>query len=118
MKTTKRVVSVLCIVVIALVTVALAGCGKKDNKSDEASIIGTWEYSRGSSTYAYNFKEDKTGSYSVYGTEMPFTYEDDGQKVTILYDGNTVSSTFEYKIEENKLIIKDSFGDDVEYIKK
>ena len=118
MKTTRRVVSVLCIVMIAIVTLALTGCGKKDGKSDKATLVGSWEYNRGSSTYAYNFKDDKTGSYSVYGTEMPFTYEDDGQKVTILYEGNTVSSTFEYKIEGNKLIIKDSFGNDVEYIKK
>ena len=117
MKTNKKVISILCIVMIAFVTLALTGCGKKDKKSDKATLVGTWEYKSGSS-YAYNFKDDKTGSYSVYGTEMPFTYEDDGQKVTILYEGNTVSSTFEYKIEGDKLIIKDSFGNDVEYIKK
>ena len=35
-----------------------------------------------------------------------------------MYDGATMASEFEYRIEENKLIIKDSFGTDVEYVKK
>lgn len=120
MKTTKKIVSVLCIVVIAIATLTLTGCGKKEEKSeDKATLVGTWEYTRGNgSTYAYIFKDDNTGAYSVYGSEMPFTYEDDGEKVTILYNGNTISNTFEYRIEGDKLIIKDSFGDDVEYTKK
>lgn len=119
MKTTKKVISALCIIMIAVATLTLAGCGKKDEKSEKVTLVGTWEYTRGSgSSYAYIFKEDKTGAYSVYGSEMPFTYEDDGEKVTILYDGNTISNTFEYRIEGNKLIIKDSFGNDVEYTKK
>ena len=49
---------------------------------------------------------------------MKFTYEDDGKKVSILYNGNTVASDFEYRIEGDKLIIKDSFGKDVEYKRK
>ena len=80
--------------------------------------MGTWEYNQSGAVYAYSFKDDKTGLYSVYGSEIPFTYEDDGQKVTILYNGSTAASAFEYKIEGNKLIIKDSFGNDVEYVKK
>lgn len=92
---------------------------RKRRRSYKKGLVGTWEYTRGSgSSYAYTFKDDKTGAYSVYGTEMPFTYEDNGTTVTILYNGNTAASTFEYKIEGDKLIIKDSFGSDVEYKRK
>ena len=59
-----------------------------------------------------------TGSYTAGGTEMKFTYEDDGEEVTITYEGNTKSSIYSYKVEDNKLIIKDSFGNEVEYLKK
>ena len=49
---------------------------------------------------------------------MEFTYKDDGKKVSILYKGNTSPLELEYKIEGKKLIIKDSFGSDVEYERK
>ena len=115
MKTTKRILSIVCVAMIAIAALTLTGCGKKN----DGSIVGSWE-STGTygSSYVYKFNEDKTGAYSVYGIDMPFTYEDDGSKVTILYDGNTISNSFEYRIEGNKLIIKDSFGSDVEYKRK
>lgn len=97
---------------IALVT--LAGCGS--SKEDSKSLIGSWKHE--TSDYTYKFNDDKTGSYSYGNTEMKFTYEDKGDKVSILYDGNNVASTFEYKIEGKKLLIKDSFGSDVVYIRK
>jgi hypothetical protein len=49
---------------------------------------------------------------------MNFTYDDDGSKVKILYKGNTIPGTYEYRIDGKKLIIKDSFGSDVVYQKK
>jgi len=52
------------------------------------------------------------------GNVMNFTYEADGSKVSILYEGNTAPLELNYRIEENKLIITDSFGADVEYIRK
>ncbi len=93
----------------------LSGCGKnEDSRKQSNKIIGSWKHSG----YVYTFNEDKTGSYTAYGSEMKFTYEDDGKKVKILYNGNTIPGTYEYRIEGDKLIIKDSFGNDLEYIKK
>lgn len=100
------------VALIAVVT--LVGCG---SKSEDKGLIGSWEY-KDYSGYVYTFNEDKTGSYSAFGTEMKFTYEDNGKEVTILYDGNTDASTFEYKIDGKELTIKDSFGSDVVYVKK
>ena len=100
------------LVVISLVicsVFALTGCGKS-----EKGLVGSWAHDK----YVYTFNADKTGTYDALGNKMEFTYEDKGDKVSILYKGNTNASEFEYKIDGNKLIIKDSFGSDVEYIKK
>jgi major membrane immunogen (membrane-anchored lipoprotein) len=100
----------LFFVAIILFALVLVGCGK----SKKSPIIGSWDYSG----FVYVFNEDMTGSYTAGGTEMKFTYEDDGEKVTITYEGNTKGSTYEYKVEDDKLIIKDSFDNEVEYYKK
>ena len=83
------------------------------------TIVGSWEYaSSPNSAYVYTFNSDKTGSYSVYGTQMNFTYEDDGKKVSIKYEKNTIPSEYEYNLEGDKLTIKDSFGNNIEYKRK
>ena len=112
----KTFLAIGMIVMLAIAVLVLTGCGEKEEEAK--GIVGSWSYSPYGTEYTYTFNSDKTGSYSVSGTAMPFTYEDQGDKVTILYNGNTVPSTFAYRIEGNKLIIKDSFGTDVEYTKK
>lgn len=110
MKKTFLVIGVVLVLAIAMI--GLTGC---DNNK---GIIGSWSTKLYSTEYVYTFNEDKTGNYNAGGTVMNFTYEDDGKKVSILYTGNTDASSYEYRIEGNKLIIKDSFGSDVEYTKK
>lgn len=95
--------------ILAVGIISTTACNKSQ------TIVGKWEHSSG---YIYNFKDNKTGIYSYGSNEMKFTYKDDGKKLSILFDGNTIASEYEYRIENNKLIIKDSFGKDVEYIKK
>ena len=90
----------------------LVGCEKKESKP---SLVGSWKHTSG---YTYTFKEDGTGDYSYGSTKMEFTYKDKGEEVEILYKGNTMANTFKYRIEGKKLIIKDSFDNDVEYTKK
>lgn len=99
--------TLLAILILVMGLVAVTGCGKK-------TIVGSWSHS----SYVYKFENNKTGSYTAGGVEMKFTYEDDGKKLSILYEGNTKASDYEYKIDGNKLIIKDSFGTDVEYTRK
>lgn len=112
MKSTKKLLSVLVIAIMAIAALTLTGCENKKNSAP--SLIGSWDHSG----YVYKFNEDKTGSYSAYSTEMKFTYEDKGDKVVISYEGTTSPNEFGYRIEGNKLIIKDSFGEDVVYTKK
>ena len=49
---------------------------------------------------------------------MQFTYKDSGDKVEILYTGNTSPNVFGYSISGNTLSIEDSFGEKVDYKKK
>ena len=110
----KKTLLILGLVLVAILCIAvLTGCEKK---SEASGIVGEWEYVNGG--YTYKFNADKTGSYSAGSLEMEFTYEDDGSKVSILYKDNTMATDHEYKIEGDKLIIKDDIGSDVEYVKK
>ncbi len=102
----KRIVLVL---VIMVGITCLVGCGKK-----AFTLVGSWDHNG----FVYTFNSDKTGNYNSLGTILEFGYEDDGEKVTLHYKNSTMENVYEYKIEDNKLIIKDSFGKDVEYIRK
>lgn len=111
----KKILTCACVVFVAIAALMLTGCGK-DKKY---TLVGSWEHEASLNTkYTYTFNEDKTGSYSYSSAEMKFTYEDNGDSFKILYDGNTLASTYEYRIEGDKLIVKDSFGNDVEYVRK
>ena len=104
----------LAIVLCSFVTLLLTGCGKK-------GLIGDWAYFDGSSKrndIYYTFKDEKNGSYTFAGATRNFTYTDDGTKLTILYDGDTDSASYEYKLEDDTFTIKDSFGSDVVYKRK
>lgn len=105
----KYLKKVLFVFIIAISAFILSACNNKN------SIVGSWEHAGG---YVYTFNDDMTGSYLAGGNKMEFTYKDDGKKVSILYAGNTVASDYAYRIEGKKLIIKDSFDKDVEYVRK
>ena len=113
----KRTVSIFVALMLVISVLMITGCSKdKGDKESKKSIIGSWKNDTGYG-FIYTFDSDNTGSYTAFGNKMNFTYEDDGTKVTILYRGNTTPSTYEYRIDGNKLIIKDSFGEDMEYVK-
>ena len=98
------------VLVIISTLLILTGCGSK-------SIVGSWA-GKDASSYVYKFNKDKTGSYTAFKVETPFTYEDDGKTVSILYSGSSTPLLLDYKIEGKELTIKDSFGSDIVYVKK
>ena len=99
---------ILMVLVLFITVFTLVGCGSK-----KTGIVGKWEY-EGSSLYVYTFNEDGTGNYSG----MEFTYTIDGDKISILYNGNTIPFETTYKLEGNKLNILDSNGNDTIYKRK
>ena len=106
----RNIKKIALVLVMLFSVVFITGCNKSD------SIVGKWEYDGGG--YVYTFNSDGTGSYSYGSASMDFTYEDKGTEVSILYTGNTMASSYQYKIEDNVLIIKDSIGNDVKYKRK
>ena len=73
----------------------------------DSALVGTWTYG----SYVYTFNADGTGDYS--GSAL--TWEDLGDKISILYDGFTSPMELEYSIDGDTLTIVDSFGEGVEY---
>lgn len=108
----KTVISIALIIMLAVSVLVLTGCGEKQDKG----VVGQWAYQ----SYVYTFNEDKTGNYDYgnSGKGMDFTYEDNGTELSITYTGSTSPLVLKYKLDGNKLIITDSFGKDVEYVKK
>lgn len=94
---------------IAVASVGVVGCEKKD------PIVGKWAYGSGDS-FVYTFNKDKTCHYSANNKNC--TYTIDGDKLSILFEGDTDAFETTFKIENNKLTIKDSFGSEVVYNKK
>lgn len=110
----KTLLSIVLIVMLLATIFVLTGC-----ENTEEGIIGSWSTTYSGAEYIYTFNKDKTGMYSYGKTSINFKYEDNGSELSILYDGGTTpGGSYKYRIEENKLIVKDSFGKDVEYIRK
>lgn len=111
MKTKKALALVLVLVTVCTL---LAACGAK--KGD--SLAGDWASEDFDGKFIYTFKEDGTGNYDAYGTDMPFTYKVDGDKLSIQYEDVDVPWETTFKIEGDTLTVKDDTGNDVIYHKK
>ncbi len=109
----KKALKVLLVVAVLVPTLLLTACGKK-----EKGLVGKWSTDFAGYTYTYTFNEDGTGTYDAAGTLMKFTYKTDGDKISILYDGNTVSFDTTYSIDGDTLNVKDSLGNDTLYKRK
>ena len=110
----KSTISIIALALCVLLTAfSLCACG---NNNSKASLVGSWEYEGGS--YIYTFNEDGTGIYEAAGSELEFTYKDNGNSIEITYDNTTDPYVYEYRIDGDSLIIKDSIGSDVKYNKK
>ena len=118
----------------AVMVLSVAGCNSSGNTNAGAAaaaenhaeteapavartLVGSWYHEMG---YTYIFREDKTGEYLVDGYDEPFwvfTYETDGDKLTMYEDGSLLMET-KYTIDGDTLIIEDSFGEKVYYTYK
>lgn len=100
----------VCLVIFIVVSLFLVtACGKK-------GLVGKWTYESGSYTYVFN--DDGTGSYEYGSNKKVFTYTANEGKLSILYNGNTIPFETTFEIEDDKLIIKDSYENDTVYIRQ
>ena len=123
MKKTKLILAALLVFAMVL---AIAGCGKKK----ENSIVGTWEYTDEENDIGavYDLKEDGTGTYTmtVAGEDVVYElkYEVKDNHLLIRYVNNDTFSEddefdneFSFK-DSNTLIIKDSFDQQLTFVRK
>ena len=82
---------------------------------ERSALVGSWAYEE-DENFVYTFNANGTGSYEVYGETINFAYTDNGTSVEIVFDD--APGTFDYTVDGNTLVIVDSTGTDVRYIKK
>ena len=119
----KRTVTILAAVMMLLFA---AGCSSKS----EASLVGVWEYSDAEAGIGavYDLKDDGTGTYTMKVGEEEVTYElnyevKDGHLLVtyvnneIFSEDDVFDSEFSFQ-DENTIMIKDSTGEEMAFIRK
>ncbi|MBR2705208.1 MAG: hypothetical protein IKE91_07050 [Clostridia bacterium] len=109
MKTINKIISLIALLSIIFGALVLTGCGKKnDNKP---TLVGVWKMEEEKyKEFGYKFNEDGTGSYLINESELPFSYQDKGDRLVITYS-NQVEAEVEYRIEGDILIVKEKYGE-------
>lgn len=80
-----------------------------EKNNNGRSIVGLWAGTTDNEFY-YLFNEDKTGSYTMGVDIKEFTYTDNGDSVTIIFNGNTKEHVFKYSIDGDVLSIENDYG--------
>ena len=122
----KRIITVIVFALLSLTactqgTESAASQKVESDEKKEASIIGTWAYVDGSvvrENVNMIFNKDLTGNNSMVGD---FAYTADGRNVVFTYIDNKVYTNpidFEYRIEDDKLIIVDEIKQETVYQKQ
>lgn len=103
-------------IALLLLLLLTTGCKK--------SIVGKWKSVDSKSEYYYLFNDDNTCSYEMTVARLDCTYEEDDEKLIILFDGNDKAKVYKYRFErsnpfqKNILIISDDTGKDNKFIKE
>ena len=122
----KRISAVLAAVLVLVLILSVAGCSKKA----DASLTGVWEYADEETgmSAVYNWKGDGTGTYTKKVGEEEVVYElkyevRDGHLLVtyvnneIFSEDDVFDSEFSFQ-DDNTIIIKDSFGAEMTFVRK
>ena len=110
-----KAIIIAVVAVLAVIAVVVAVVLIINNNKNKNPLIGSWA----NGSYVYTFNEDGTCSYGYSSLgAMDCTYTTEGDKISILYNGNTAPFETTYKIDGNQLNVIDSFGNDTIYTKK
>lgn len=116
----KGMKSLLLVVVLVSSIFILGGCGKDYKKE----LIGTWVFTDPDGAYSarYILKEDGTGTYTItvgeVSDEKNITYKTDGKVIYMTFENDTDVFENKYRIENNNLIVTDSFGTESVFVKQ
>ena len=122
----KKISAMLAVVLALVLILSVAGCAKKA----DASLTGVWEYADEENAIGavYDLKDDGTGTYTMKVGEQEVTYElkyevKDGH-LLVTYVNNEIFSEddvfdneFSFQ-DDSTIIIKDSTGTEMTFVKK
>ena len=122
----KRISAVLAAVLVFVLILNVAGCSKKA----DASLTGVWEYADEETgmSAVYDLKDDGTGAYTMKVGEEEVVYElkyevQDGHLLVtyvnneIFSEDDVFDSEFSFQ-DDNTIIIKDTFGAEMTFVRK
>lgn len=122
----KRISAVLAAVLVLVLILSVAGCSKKA----DASLTGVWEYADEETgmSAVYDLKDDGTGTYTMKVGEEEVVYElkyevKDGHLLVtyvnneIFSEDDVFDSEFSFQ-DDNTIIIKDTFGAEMTFVRK
>ena len=97
MKILKRVLALALVLVMSL---SLVACG--------SSIEGTWSVEEDGVKGSWTFEDEGKGKMSIGGMSVDFTYETDGDELTITTElmGQKSEDTYTYEIDGDTLTLK------------
>jgi hypothetical protein len=122
----------ILVLVLALACVFMVACGGNSGGGDasENSLTGVWKYedTENGIGAVYDLKDDGTGTYTMIVGEEEVTYElkyevqDNHLLVTYVNnDTFTEEDVFDNEFsfqDANTLIVKDSFGEEMTFVKQ
>ena len=122
----KRISAVLAAVLVLVLILSVAGCSKKAY----ASLTGVWEYADEETgmSAVYDLNDDGTGTYTMKVGEEEVVYElkyevQDGHLLVtyvnneIFSEDDVFDSEFSFQ-DDNTIIIKDTFGAEMTFVRK
>ncbi len=129
----KKINIVLVLLLVFALTFTLIGCGGSgdgnDAGSDDISIVGVWTYSDTENGLGavYDLKDDGTGTYTMVVGEDEVTYElkyevSDGHLLVTYVNNETFSeedvfdNEFSFQ-DADTMIVKDSFGEEMTFVR-
>ena len=122
----------ILVLVLALACVFMVACGGNSGGGDasENSLTGVWKYedTENGIGAVYDLKDDGTGTYTMIVGEEEVTYElkyevQDNHLLVTYVNNDTFSeedvfdSEFSFQ-DANTLIVKDSFGEEMTFVKQ
>ncbi len=122
----KRICLILAALLVLAMLLSVTGCGKPDNNT----LVGIWEYADAENGIGavYDLKDDGTGVYTINvgGQEVVYElkYEIEGDHLLVRYVNNEIFSEddvfdSEFRFEgSDTLIIKDTTGEELAFVKK
>ena len=125
--------AIVLVLILVLACVFMAACGGSSDGGDaegEPSIVGVWSYTDEETGIGatYDLKDDGTGTYSMIVGEEEVAYEikyevSDGTLLVTFVNNESFSEddVFENEFsfqDANTMILKDSFGDEMTYVRQ